>query len=37
MPKNFHVRTLIDSQHVKVSEKRLQYARQYFCQILLSL
>ena len=33
MPKNPHVRTLIDSQHVKVSKRLLQSARQYFSHI----
>ena len=30
MPKKSRVRTLMDSQHVKRSETRLKYSRQYF-------
>ena len=37
MPQKPRVRTLIDSQHVKGSEKLLKSARQYFCHIFLSL
>ena len=33
MPKKSHLRTLMDSQHVKGSERLLKSARQYFCQI----
>ena len=31
MPKKPRVRTLMDSQHVKGSERLLKSARQYFC------
>ena len=37
MPKKPHVRTLMDSQDVKVSERLLKYARQYFRHIFWSL
>ena len=37
MPKKRRVRTLMDSQHVKGSEKLLKSARQCFCEILWSL
>ena len=37
MPKKPRVRTLMDSQHVKGSERLLKSARQYFCDIFLSL
>ena len=37
MPKKPHVRTLMDSQHVKLSETLHISARQFFCQIFLSL
>ena len=37
MAKNPRVRTLIDSQHVKGSEKLLKSARQHFAQIWWSL
>ena len=33
MPKKFRVRTLIDTEHVKVSETLHKYQRQYFCHI----
>ena len=33
MQKKPSVRTLMDSQHVKVSERLLKPARQYFCHI----
>ena len=33
MPKKPHVRTLMDSQHVKVPERLLKYARECFCPI----
>ena len=33
MPKKPRVRTVMDSQHVKGSEKLLKCARQYFCHI----
>ena len=33
MPKKPHVRTLMDSQHVKVSETLHKSAWQYFCHI----
>ena len=34
MPKKPRVRTLMDSQHVKESERLLKFARQYLCQIV---
>ena len=37
MPKKPHVRTLMDSQHVKESETLLKSLSQYFCQIFWSL
>ena len=37
MPQKPRVRTLIDSQQVKGSEKLLKSARHYFCHIFLSL
>ena len=37
MPKKPRVRTVMDSQHVKGSEKLLKCARKYFCQIFWSL
>ena len=37
MVKNARVRTLIDSQHVKGSERLLKSAGQCFCDILWSL
>ena len=37
MPKNPHVRTLMDSQDVKSSKTLLKTARQYFCHIFWSL
>ena len=37
MPKKTRVRTLRDSQHVRGSERLLQSARQYFCDILWSI
>ena len=37
MPEKLPIRTLMDSQHVKVSETLHKSARQYFCQILWSL
>ena len=37
MPKKPSVRTLIDSQHIKGSERLLKSARQYFCHIFWSL
>ena len=37
MPKKIPVRNLMDSQHVKVSERLLKSARQYFCHIFWSL
>ena len=37
MPKKLHVRTLMDSQHVKGFESLLISARQYFCHIFWSL
>ena len=33
MPKNPPVRTLMDSQHLKGTEKLLKSAQQYFCHI----
>ena len=33
MPKKPLIRTLMDSQHVKRSERLLKSARQYFCHI----
>ena len=33
MPQKPRVRTLIDSQHVKGSERVLKSAQQYFCHI----
>ena len=37
MPKKLRVRTLMDSQHVKRSQRLLNTARQYFCHIFWSL
>ena len=37
MPKKPSARTLMDSQHVKGSERLLKSAWQLFCQIFLSL
>ena len=37
MRKKIRVRTFMDSQHVKVSERLLKSARQYFCHIFWSL
>ena len=37
MPKKLRARTLMNNQHVKVSERLVKYARQYFCHIFLSL
>ena len=37
MPKKLRVRTLMDSQYVKESERLLKSARQHFCQILRAL
>ena len=37
MPKRLRVRTLMESQHVKVAEGMLKSSRQYFCQIFWSL
>ena len=37
MPKMPHVRTFMDSQQVKGSERLYKSARQYFCHIFLSL
>ena len=37
MPEKLPIRTLMDSQHVKVSETLHKSARLYFCQILWSL
>ena len=37
MPKKFRVRTLMDCQNVNGSEKRLEYARQYFFLITLKI
>ena len=37
MPKKLRVRTLMDSQHVKRSQRLLNTARQYFCNIFWSL
>ena len=37
MPEKARIRTLMDSQHVKVSERLLKSARQYFCHIFWSL
>ena len=36
MPKNPNVRALMDSQHVKVSERLLKFERQYVCTIFWS-
>ena len=33
MPKKSRVRTLMDGQHVKRTERLLKSARQYFCYI----
>ena len=33
MPKKQRVRTVMESQHVKVSQRLLKSARQYFCHI----
>ena len=37
MPKKPRVRTLMDSQHVKGSERLLKSSRQYLCHIFWSL
>ena len=37
MPKKPYVRTLMDSEHVKVSERFVKLARQFFCHIFWSL
>ena len=37
MPKNPRGRTLLESQHVKGSQRLLKSARQYFCHIFWSL
>ena len=37
MPKKPCLRTLMDSQHVKRSERLLKSARKWFCHIFLSL
>ena len=37
MPKKSHVRTLMNSQHVKRSETLLKASQQYFCHIFWSL
>ena len=37
MPKKPRVRTLMDSQHVKGSERLLKSSRQYFCHVFWSL
>ena len=37
MPKKPRVRTLMDSQHVKMSERLLKSAEQYICLIFWSL
>ena len=37
MPKTPSVTTLMDSQHVQMSETLLKSGRQYFCHIFLSL
>ena len=37
MPKKIPVRNLMESQHVKVSERLFKSARQYFCHIFWSL
>ena len=37
MPKKPRVRTLMESQYVKVFERFLQASRQYFCHIFWSL
>ena len=37
MPKKPRVRTLMDSQHVKWSERLLKSVEQYFCHIFWSL
>ena len=37
MPKKSHLRTLMDSQHVKGSERLLKSARQYFVRFFRSL
>ena len=37
LPKKPRVRTLMNSQHVKVSETLVKQARQYFCHIFRSL
>ena len=37
MPKMPHLRTIMDSEQVKGSERLLKSARQYFCQIFWSL
>ena len=37
MEKKLSVRTIMDSQHVKVDKKLLRSPRKYFCHIFLSL
>ena len=37
MPKKARVRTLMDKQHVKGSERHLKSARQYVCHVFWSL
>ena len=37
MPKKSQVRTLTESQHVKVSETLLKFSRRWFCHILVSI
>ena len=37
MPKKSRVRSLMDGQHVKVSERQIKSARQYFCHLFYSI
>ena len=37
MTKKQHVRTLMERQHIKGSERLLKSAREYFCRFFLSL
>ena len=37
MAKKPHIRTLMETKHVKVSKRPLKFACQYFCQIFCSL
>ena len=37
MPKKSYVRTFMDSQHAKGSQKLLKFSRQHFCNIVVTL